>query len=96
MSPQSLGVVERLARLESAARDLGEIAAAAARSLGWESGPLPIGLAGGFLVSTPALAEALLDDLRARGYDPSPTLVPDPAIGGLHLARRAHRGETVG
>ncbi|WP_165074961.1 N-acetylglucosamine kinase [Paludisphaera rhizosphaerae] len=82
--------------IRPAGRDLGETAAAAARSLGWESGPLPIGLAGGFLVSTPALADSLLEDLRARGYDPTPTLVPEPALGGLNLARRAHQGEKVG
>jgi len=82
--------------IRPAGRDLGETAAAAARSVGWESGPLPIGLAGGFLVSTPALAESLLEDLRARGYDPSPTLVPEPALGGLNLARRAQKGESVG
>lgn len=82
--------------IKPAARDLGETAAAAARSLGWHSGPLPIGLAGGFLVAAKPLAEALLEDLRARGYDPTATLVEEPAEGGLNLARRAHAGEAVG
>ncbi|OJW12380.1 MAG: N-acetylglucosamine kinase [Planctomycetales bacterium 71-10] len=82
--------------IRPAARDLGETAAAAARSLGWHSGPLPIGLAGGFLVATPSLADALMADLGARGYEPTPTLVHEPAEGGLNLARRAHAGEAIG
>lgn len=82
--------------IQPAARDLGETAAAAARSLGWHSGPLPIGLAGGFLVAAPSLADALMADLRARGYEPTPTLVQEPAEGGLNLARRAHAGEAIG
>jgi N-acetylglucosamine kinase-like BadF-type ATPase len=87
-------LIDRL--IKPAARDLAETAAAAARSLGWNSGPLPIGLAGGFLVSAGPLVDALLDDLRARGYDPSPTFVEEPAEGGLNLARRAHAGEAIG
>ena len=82
--------------IRPAARELGEIAAAAARALGWESGPLPIGLAGGFLTGCSALAEALLQDLRARGYEPSAIPVAEPAQGGLNLARRAFEGEAVG
>lgn len=87
-------LIDRL--IKPAARDLAETAAAAARSLGWHSGPLPIGLAGGFLVSAGPLVDALLDDLRARGYDPAPTFVEEPAEGGLNLARRAHAGEAIG
>lgn len=81
--------------IRPAARELGETAAAAARALGWASGPLPLGLAGGFLVSTPLLAEALLEDLRGRGYEPIPTPVHEPAEGGLNLARRAFSGEVI-
>src|SRR6185312_10108574 len=53
--------------------ELAEAAAAAARSLGWTGGDLPLGLAGGFLLSSPVLVDALLDGLRDRGYNPSPT-----------------------
>jgi len=74
--------------LRPAGRDLAETAAAAARALGWTSGPLPLGLAGGFLLSTPVVVDAMLEDLRARGYDPQPTLVEEPARGALALARR--------
>jgi len=74
--------------LRPAGRDLAEIAAAAARALGWTSGPLPLGLAGGFLLSTPVVVEAMLADLKARGYEPQPTLVEEPARGALTLARR--------
>ncbi len=87
-------LIDRL--IKPAALQLAETAAAAARSLGWDSGPLPIGLAGGFLVSIKPLVDALLDDLRLRGYEPSPTFVHEPAEGGLNLARRAHAGEAVG
>ncbi|WP_337175737.1 BadF/BadG/BcrA/BcrD ATPase family protein [Paludisphaera sp.] len=87
-------LIDRL--IKPAARDLAEAAAAAARSLGWHSGPLPIGLAGGFLVSAGPLVDALLDDLRSRGYEPSHSFVEEPAEGGLRLARRAHAGEAVG
>ncbi|AMV35823.1 N-acetylglucosamine kinase [Planctomyces sp. SH-PL62] len=81
--------------IKPAARELGETAAAAARSLGWTAGPLPLGLAGGFLVSAPLLADALLEDLRGRGYEPIPTRVDEPAVGGLNLARRAFAGEVI-
>jgi len=75
--------------LRPAGRDLAEAAAAAAAALGWRSGPLPLGLAGGFLLSAPIVVEAMLEDLRARGYDPKPTLVEEPARGALTLARRS-------
>lgn len=74
--------------LRPAGRELGETAAAAARALGWTSGPLPLGLAGGFLLSAPVVVEAMLEDLKSRGYDPQPTLVQEPARGALALARR--------
>ena len=70
--------------------ELAEAAAAAARALGWSGGELPLGLAGGFLLSSPVVVDALLDGLRDRGYDPSPTRVEDPAQGALILARRDH------
>jgi N-acetylglucosamine kinase-like BadF-type ATPase len=73
--------------------DLAEAAAAAARALGWTAGALPLGFAGGFLLSAPAVEAALLDGLRARGYDPVPTRVEVPAEGALTLARRELQGK---
>ncbi|APW61645.1 N-acetylglucosamine kinase [Paludisphaera borealis] len=75
-----------------AGRELAESAAAAARSLGWTGGDLPLGLSGGFLLSSPVVAEALLGGLRERGYNPLPTRVNEPAEGALILARRDHDG----
>lgn len=75
-----------------AGRELAESAAAAARALGWTGGDLPLGLSGGFLLSSTVLADALLDGLRGRGYSPSPTRVDLPAEGALILARRDHDG----
>ena len=63
--------------------------AAVARSLGWPDGRLPLGVAGGFLLSAAAVRRAMLDDLSARGYRPELTEVPDPARGAVLLARRA-------
>ena len=68
---------------------LAEIVAAAARSLGWPSGPLPMAAAGSFLLSASAVRQAMLDDLAARGYRPELTPVPDPARGAVILAGRA-------
>ena len=72
--------------------ELAEAAAAAARTLGWTGGDLPLGFSGGFLLSSPVVADALLDGLRDRGYNPSPTRVELPAEGALILARRDHEG----
>jgi N-acetylglucosamine kinase-like BadF-type ATPase len=84
---------DRLVR--PAGRALAETAAAAARALGWTSGDLPLGFSGGFLLSSPVVAEALLDGLRERGYNPQPTRVEEPAEGALILARRDHDGGSV-
>lgn len=82
--------------LRPAGRDLAEAAAAAAAALGWRSGPLPLGLAGGFLLGTPVVVDAMLADLTARGYEPQPTLVEEPARGALNLARRAFAEQKPG
>ncbi len=52
-------------------------------------GVLPVALAGGFLLRADAVRAGLLDDLRAAGYAPEATTVPDPVEGALILARRA-------
>jgi N-acetylglucosamine kinase-like BadF-type ATPase len=75
--------------LTPAGAALAEIVAAVARSLGWPSGPLPLAAAGSFLLSAEAVRRAMMDDLRARGYQPDLTTVPEPAHGAIILARRA-------
>jgi N-acetylglucosamine kinase-like BadF-type ATPase len=68
---------------------LAEIVAAAARSLGWSSGVLPVAVAGGFLLSATAVRQALIDGLTRRGYQPAVIPVPDPVRGAVILAERA-------
>jgi hypothetical protein len=46
------------------------------------------------VLSSRVLADALLDGLRERGYNPLPTRVEDPAEGALILARRDHEGRS--
>jgi N-acetylglucosamine kinase-like BadF-type ATPase len=75
--------------LRPAGAALAEIIAAAARSLGWPSGPLPLAAAGSFLLSAAAVRQAMLDDLIGRGYQPALTAVPEPARGAVILAGRA-------
>lgn len=71
-----------------AGRALAEIAAASARALGWHAGPLPMAVAGGFLLAAPAVLDALLSDLKERGYKPTHGLVTKPVNGALVIARR--------
>jgi N-acetylglucosamine kinase-like BadF-type ATPase len=80
-------IVEDL--LIPAGHDLAEAAAAVARALGWPSGPLPLALAGGFLLGSEAVVRGLLGRLERSGYAPAPTRVTEPVRGALALARRA-------
>ena len=68
--------------------DLGQTVAAVAQALGWTGGALPLALAGGFLLRADAVRTNLLDHLERQGYQPHPTLVPEPVQGALVLARR--------
>jgi N-acetylglucosamine kinase-like BadF-type ATPase len=68
---------------------LAETVAAVARSLGWENGALPLGMAGSFLLSSQYLRQGLVDALARRGYHPQVTPVPDPVRGAVILAKRA-------
>ena len=74
--------------LEPAGDDLGAMAAAVARSLGWPGGRLPLALAGGFLLRAEPVRQSLLDHLSRQGYQPEPTMVGDPVAGAVVLARR--------
>jgi len=72
---------------------LAEMVVAVARSLGWFSGVLPLAAAGGFLLSAPAVLQAMTDGLTQQGYQAAVTLVPDPVRGAVLLAERALAGE---
>ncbi len=81
--------------LHVAALDLAAMVEAVARSLGLpEDGPLPVGLAGGFLLRCPRIRRRLLDDLAGRrpGRPVEARDVPDPAAGAIILARRELMG----
>jgi N-acetylglucosamine kinase-like BadF-type ATPase len=78
--------------LRPAGVELAEQVMAAARTLGFERGALPVAMAGGLLLSAPEIARSMLEHLRTAGYDPIPTSVPEPALGALVLARRSLRG----
>ncbi len=74
--------------LEPAGLDLAEMALAVARGLGRTSGPLPIALAGGFLLNSPGVASVLVRRLTGSGYEVAAMPVPEPVAGALILARR--------
>lgn len=75
--------------LEPAGAELAEQVRAVAAALGWPSGPLALGLAGGFLLSAPDVRRALLERLAASAYDVSATPVPEPVLGAVILASRS-------
>lgn len=75
--------------LEPAGVELARMVAAVARNLGWEVGPLPLAMAGGFLLSTPIVSRAMLAQLAVDGYDVRAEPVAEPVRGALILARRA-------
>jgi N-acetylglucosamine kinase-like BadF-type ATPase len=74
--------------LRPAGSELAGMAIAAAQAVGWNSGPLPLAMAGGFLLSSAAISEALVDELRVHGFDPVSAPVTEPARGALVLARQ--------
>ena len=83
---EDVSIAEEL--LRPAGVELAEIVMAAARTLGLESGPLPVAMAGGLLLSSRDIVQSMLDCLRSQGYEPIATPAPEPARGALVLARR--------
>lgn len=80
--------------LRPAGAALAEMVTAVARSLGWAGGPLPLAMAGSFLLGASVVSRSLLDSLEAGGYLVAPTAVPEPVRGALVLAERALARET--
>jgi N-acetylglucosamine kinase-like BadF-type ATPase len=74
---------------------LAEMVIAVARSLGWLSGVLPLAAAGGFLLSSTTVLQAMTDGLTQQGYQAEVTLVPDPVRGAVLLAERALAAERL-
>jgi N-acetylglucosamine kinase-like BadF-type ATPase len=75
--------------LRPAARALAEMALAVAKALKLGVDSLPVALAGGFLLGTPTLAEAVLDELEQVGYSTVASRVEEPAAGAIVLACQA-------
>jgi N-acetylglucosamine kinase-like BadF-type ATPase len=75
--------------LRPAGSELALMAIAAAGALGWRSGPVPLAMAGGFLLSSKIIRQSLEDDLRIHGFEPVSAPVIEPARGALVLARQA-------
>jgi N-acetylglucosamine kinase-like BadF-type ATPase len=82
---------ERL--LVPAGAALAEITTAAARSLGWSSGMLPLAVAGGFLLSATVVFHGMVERLGRHGYHVNVTRVTDPVRGAVILAERACASE---
>jgi N-acetylglucosamine kinase-like BadF-type ATPase len=78
--------------LEPAGYELAELVAGVARNLGWQGGPLPLALAGSFLLGCPIVSGVLLDRLVAKGFEVEARTVPRPVEGALVLARRELMG----
>lgn len=76
-----------------AANDLAELVSIVARRLGWHEwnyeGPLPLAVAGGFILSCPVVYEGLLSALDQMGLAVSPTRVSEPVRGAILLAQKA-------
>jgi N-acetylglucosamine kinase-like BadF-type ATPase len=94
LAPEVLAACEETPELGArflvpAGAQLAEIVAAVARALGWSSGPLPLAMAGGFLLSATTVRHSLLDTLGRQGYEVRESAVPDPVRGAIILAERA-------
>jgi N-acetylglucosamine kinase-like BadF-type ATPase len=84
---QAPEIGERL--LVPAGAELAEIVGAVARALGWSSGPLPLAMAGGFLLSATIVRQGMIDKLGRQGYQVDVSPVAEPVRGAIILAERA-------
>ncbi|MDX2035679.1 MAG: BadF/BadG/BcrA/BcrD ATPase family protein [Isosphaeraceae bacterium] len=73
--------------LEPAGADLARTVHAAARSVDIPPGPLPLAIAGSFLLSCAPVSNVMINRLNELGYNVQPTPVPNPVEGALVLAR---------
>jgi N-acetylglucosamine kinase-like BadF-type ATPase len=82
--------------LNPATNDLAEVVITVAHRLGWHEwdrqAPLPLAMAGSFLLSAPIVWEGLLSALQSMGLAVEATPVPDPVQGAIILARKALAG----
>jgi len=75
--------------VENEARELAKTAVAAARKLALPLDALPLAVTGGAILNSASYRQRFVAALRANGLNPEPvTLVDDPAIGALRVAKR--------
>jgi N-acetylglucosamine kinase-like BadF-type ATPase len=86
-SDEDVEVIPRL--LIPAGAALAEMAVAVARSLGWQSGPLAVAAAGGFLLSASIVLQEMVYGITRQGYQVTLTPVANPVWGAVVLAERA-------
>ncbi len=80
-----------MAILRQASRDLAELIAAIASTLGLASN-FALGLTGGVLIGREDVRAALIDELRGNCLEPTPTIVADPVFGAVRIAGQALLG----
>jgi len=74
--------------LRPAGLDLALLVEAVACKLQFRSGPLPLAMAGSFLLNCEPIRRVLLNELTTRGHEVLVSTVPDPVAGALLLALR--------
>jgi N-acetylglucosamine kinase-like BadF-type ATPase len=89
------GVSTALSILDSAAHDLAELVARAARSVDLAGGSIQVAASGGVLLHAPALRERLQSELKGLGLDCSICVVDDPLTGCVRLAAAEYAGLLV-
>ncbi len=89
LAAAAAGDAVAVAVVEHEARELAKTAAAAAGKLALPLQRLPLALTGGAILNDSGYRERFLAALRADGLEPEPvTLVEEPALGALRVARR--------
>jgi N-acetylglucosamine kinase-like BadF-type ATPase len=89
------GDPKALSILDSAARDLAELVARAARSVGLAAGSLQVAVSGGVLVNCQPLRDRLEAELRGLALDCSLRVVDEPLHGCVRLAAPEYAGTLV-
>jgi hypothetical protein len=89
--PTSNVFVSAMAILRQTSRDLAELIAAIASTLGLAS-TFALGLTGGVLIGREDVRAALIDELRGNCLEPTPTIVVDPAFGAVRITEQALLG----
>jgi N-acetylglucosamine kinase-like BadF-type ATPase len=74
--------------LEPAGRELAVAVAAVAKTLKLSNGPIPLAMAGGFLLASTSVSASLVSHLTSLGFQLEAAEVPEPVLGAVLLAQR--------